>query len=379
MASKLRAGVIGCGGMAQGHVQGYLRSGRYEVVAISDLSKSAMERYDEVFGDHDDYHPKHYTKRRARCSTSSGSTSFRSAPGTRATRRGRSRPPRESPRPSCARSRWPSTWEARPRCSWPAKRHGVKLGIAHQRRFLPSYTQAREMIAAGGIGEVELIASVSGSGLPNDASHHTDMYRYLLGDVDCEWVMGQVERGTDRYERNTRIEDRAEAVFGFPGGTRAHIVSGLTPTYRQGCMIYGSEGMIELRPSYLRVFNAETRGRWEHRAPEGRFFEPDVEGVPFESWEGCAAQAADMADWVEGESAGFRGEATHGYKALEMIHAVYESARLRERVTLPLKTRVNPLDLMIDSGDLPVKYPGRYDIRAGLLRGENMSTDEDNE
>ena len=30
------------------------------------------------------------------------------------------------------------------------------------------------------------------------------MYRYVLGDVDCEWVMGQVERGTDRYERNTR-------------------------------------------------------------------------------------------------------------------------------------------------------------------------------
>ena len=45
---------------------------------------------------------------------------------------------------------------------------------------------------------------------------------------------------------------------------------------------------------------------------------------------------------------------------------------------LPLKTRVNPLDLMVESGHLPVRYPGRYDIRARTLRGENMSTDEDN-
>ena len=43
-----------------------------------------------------------------------------------------------------------------------------------------------------------------------------------------------------------------------------------------------------------------------------------------------------------------------------------------------MKTRVNPLDLMVESGQLPVKYPGRYDIRAGTLRGENMFSDEDN-
>ena len=136
--------------------------------------------------------------------------------------------------------------------------------------------------------------------------------------------------------------------------------------------------MIELRPSYLRLFNADTRGRWEHRAPDGRFFKIDDEGIGFEGDEGGAAQAADLADWIEDESAGFRGEASHGYKALEMIHAVYESARLHERVALPLQTRVNPLDLMVESGHLPVKYQGRYDIRTASLRGENMSSDEEN-
>ena len=58
--------------------------------------------------------------------------------------------------------------------------------------------------------------------------------------------------------------------------------------------------------------------------------------------------------------------------------AIYGSVRLYEVVRLPLQTRDYPLDLMVESGHLPVRYPGRYDIRAKQLRGENMASDEDN-
>ena len=68
-----------------------------------------------------------------------------------------------------------------------------------------------------------------------------------------------------------------------------------------------------------------------------------------------------------------------GTEAMEMAVALYESARLHERVTFPVQTRVNPLELMVESGHLPVRYPGRYDIRATRLRGENMSSDEENQ
>ena len=377
MASKLRAGIIGCGSIARNHVYGYLHCGRYEVVALADLSASAMEQYDELFGDFEDYDPKHYTDAREMLDNAgldvvsvatwhTGHATWTIAAAAR--------------RPGAVLCEKPmasdlgSADEMRVVC----ERNGVKLAVAHQRRFLPSYTSARELIAEGAIGDVVLITSISGSGLPNDASHHMDMYRNVLGDIDCQWVMGQVERSTDRHERNTRIEDRALAVFGFGSGARAQIISDLTPSYDQGCIIYGSEGIIDLRPSHLRLLNADTGGRWDHRAPEGRFFKTDVEGFTFEYVEGGAVQADELADWVEGKAESFRGEATHGYKALEMVHAVYESVRLHELVELPLKTRVNPLDLMVESGHLPVRYPGRYDIRAGSLRGENMSTDEDN-
>ncbi len=141
-------------------------------------------------------------------------------------------------------------------------------------------------------------------------------------------------------------------------------------------MICGSEGMIELFPEHLRLLNGCTGGKWERHEPNGKFFEAQANG--FEMFEGHASQAFELADWVEGKSEAFRGEAIHGYKAVEMVSAVHESARLRERVVLPLQTRASPLDLMVESGDLPVRYPGKYDIRAKRLRGENMSSDEDN-
>ena len=47
-------------------------------------------------------------------------------------------------------------------------------------------------------------------------------------------------------------------------------------------------------------------------------------------------------------------------------------------IRLPLKTRVYPLDLMVESEHLPIQYPGHYDIRASQLRGENMISDENN-
>ena len=58
-----------------------------------------------------------------------------------------------------------------------------------------------------------------------------------------------------------------------------------------------------------------------------------------------------------------------------MVHAVYESARMHEKVLLPMETRVNPLDLMVESGHLAPQRPGPFDIRAILLRGERMSSD----
>ena len=60
----------------------------------------------------------------------------------------------------------------------------------------------------------------------------------------------------------------------------------------------------------------------------------------------------------------------------EVMMALFESARKRQRIDLPLKTRVNPLVLMVESGELAVEWPGSYERRATLVRGEAMSWHE---
>jgi predicted dehydrogenase len=366
-----RVGVIGCGGMTRNHVRGYLTSKRFEIVALADLNKEAMAGFDTEFG----FSTNHYQDAREMLdqenldvvSVGTWHTGHATWTIAAAARRPKAILCEKPMAESLGRAE-----EMLVAC----RRNHVKFIIGHQRRFLPAYTLARNLIAEGAIGQVELIVSFGGHGLPNYCSHQTDMYRYLLSDDECEWVVGNVERRTDRYERNTRIEDNAVGIFQFKGGARALLLADVTPIIYQGANIYGSEGMINLSTNNLQLLNKETRGLWELHQPDGKFFKVADQGDRFEWIEGAAAQADELADWIEGKIETHRGQAEHGYKALEMLMAVYESARRHEKVILPLQTRLNPLDLMVESGHLAVERPGRYDIRAFLLRGERMTSDD---
>jgi hypothetical protein len=77
-----------------------------------------------------------------------------------------------------------------------------------------------------------------------------------------------------------------------------------------------------------------------------------------------ADQARSLQRWLDGSDLAQRGEARNGLAALEIVLAIYESVRAREVTTLPLQTRENPLDLLVESDALPVTRPGRYDIRS---------------
>jgi predicted dehydrogenase len=370
MTTKLRVGVIGCGGIASNHIRGYLDSGRYEIVGLADLDESAMVEKDTKFS----IAPRHYTDARAMlaqeqpdvvsiCTWHTGHAIWTIAAAA------------QRPKAILCEKPMADTVGRAEQMILACERNGVKLGISHQRRFLPAYTLARELIAQGAIGNVQTIQSFGADGLPNYSSHQTDMYRYLLGDIECDWVIGNVERKTDRYERATRIEDCAVGVFHFSSGAVALLLSDLTPTVYQGALIYGSAGMINMTTNNLQLLNADTGGRWQLHEPDGAFYKVADLGDEFEWREAGAAQAVELADWVEGATEHFRGAAINGIKALQMVHAVYESARMHEKVLLPMQTRHNPLDLMIDSGHLAPARPGPYDIRAFLLRGERMTSD----
>ena len=49
-----------------------------------------------------------------------------------------------------------------------------------------------------------------------------------------------------------------------------------------------------------------------------------------------------------------------------------DSLSLFSEAALSLRTMASPSEVMIEAGDLPIERLGRYDIRAFLLRGEDM-------
>jgi predicted dehydrogenase len=330
------------------------------VVALVDLSEQAMKRLDDHFSGNNDYRPEHFTDAQAMLGKSKpdvvsvGVWDKDHAPMTIAAAAAGAKAV------LCEKPMADSVGAAVNMLK-ACQRAGVRLAIGHQRRFLPAWTLAKQMIADGEIGDARLIASFARDGLPNYASHQADMFRYLLSDAECEWVMGNVERETDQWARAVRIEDKALAVFGFENGAQAMILSGLTPKHGFGARIYGSDGMMEVTIADVKVMNGKTGG-WRQHRPDGDF----VKHVDAKSefLEASTAQARELADWVSGTIPDHRGNGTNGYKAFEMVHAVYESARTHTQVYLPLKTMASPLELMIESGHLPVRYPGKYDIRA---------------
>jgi hypothetical protein len=100
----------------------------------------------------------------------------------------------------------------------------------------------------------------------------------------------------------------------------------------------------------------------------------DVEAPWHDCW---AHQCQEAIDLVEGTlKTEPISDARNGRKVQEVMMALYESARKRQRIELPLKTKVNPLRLMVEKGDLPVEWPGAYERRARLVRGEAMTWHE---
>ena len=161
MPTKLRAAVIGVGSIGGSHIQGYLDTGRFDIVAVADLSAEAMAEQSERFG----IAPARFSDARqmmaeARPDVVSVCTWHKGhAPWTVAAAAFK-------PQAILCEKPMADSVGAGERMLIACGRNDVKLAIGHQRRFLPSYTLAKVLIAKKAIGEVNLIQSMGGDGLP---------------------------------------------------------------------------------------------------------------------------------------------------------------------------------------------------------------------
>ncbi len=340
MNHKYRVGIIGTGGIARTHARGYRSLDSAELVAGADISQSAIDNFAaefEIAGrytDLDEMLKKENLDIVSVCTwpgTHSPATVAAAQAGVKAI--------------LCEKPMAVSLGQADAMVE-ACEQNGTKLAIGHHHRFNSCNTEARRLIAAGAIGQPTLVHSRSGGGLSNNGTHAIDRMRYWLGDPDTEWVIGQVERRTDRYERAEPIEDLCVGIIGFTGGTRG-ILESDTPASDApdvGTLIYGTEGMLKISGNSLYAQNAEGTGWRQLDVPQD------------------TNQFVELIGWIEGKNE-HRNQAKHGRAVVEIMMAIYESARTKGLVRLPLETKDSPLVMMIEDGTLAVEKDGKYDIR----------------
>ena len=357
MAKKYSAAIVGCGSIGQAHMQGYQRLDNVDVVAIADPLEPARKMYLDDYGI-----PQGYA--------------------TVAEMLEKTQPDIVS---VCVRHLLHDTVTAEVAtgpsvkgiiCEKPmaigmrradamvdvCEANGVKLAISHQRRFTPGWERAKELVENGRIG-IPMRADLRvKDGLANCGTHSIDGARFILGDPVAKWVMGAVERTTDKYERDTAIEDSCMGLIHFGDSLQFFIQSDL---WAQNCgagkfFIRGTEGMLHIRETMLKLFNAETNG-WMDVGLDLKEGDQAIGG------NANAAQTRELIEWIEGGPES-RCSGRKARDTVEVMMAMYESARRNRVIKLPMQEKEYPLDLMIEEGKLPLEVQGRYDIRGFLDR-----------
>jgi predicted dehydrogenase len=339
MPKTYRVGIVGCGSIARSHASGYLRVENVQMVAAADPHPFAREYFCEEFGVQNAY-----ASLEEMCKSESLDivsicvwhllhpdctidVSNLGVPGI-----------------ICEKPMAVGLGEAERMLSV-CQENGTKLVVSHQRRFTPGWEKARALMRAGAIGEPVMCHIQVAAGLLNWATHAIDGVRFVMDDPTTVWVMGAVERQTDRYERDVATEDCCMGLVTFGNGAQALIQSDLDrPNEGAGYFqIRGSEGMMAVTERSVRLFTSRDGG-----------------------WVDIPIDANDERQAIGGRKA---------RDTVEIMMALFESARQHQVIRLPLKEMAYPLDLMIEEGKLPVAILGKNDIRA-FLNPEGMDEAE---
>ncbi len=341
MDKVYRVGVVGCGGMGNAHAKWFMASPRTTLVAGADINPEALAEFASAYGvtPYADYRAM-FARERLDIVCVSTWQSVRAEVVIAAAAAGIGGIFGEKPMSA-------SLGEADDMIA-ACDRAGAKLVVGHQRRFDARNSEARRLVQEGLIGEPRAVLARDGLGLLNRGTHEFDETLYLLGDPQPVWVIGQCSRKTDKWERRVRCEDLCIALIVCDNGVRITYESDLPGPPIERWTLYGSDGLLKRGPDKsLMLLNSRKAG-WQQimlRAPEVHQFD-------------------ELIAWLDGAIETHRNNGRRARVTMELMMALYESARLRDVVVLPLTTRANPLDLMVESGDLPVVVPGRYDIRA---------------
>ena len=226
---------------------------------------------------------------------------------------------------------------------------GVALTVISQHRFDPGLIELRRLIDTGALGRLLLgqastkwwrgqeyydsaawrgTRAMDGGSLMNQGIHYVDLLRWCMGPVEqitavCATQIHQIE-----------VEDTALALVRFGSGALGTIMSttAAAPGFPQRLEITGTQGTVIVQDGRIvrRALTTEPAAPEPATAPDGAGAAADPAAIE------VAAHAAQIADLLAAidEHRAPAVSAQAGRDALEIICAVYESARTGQPVRL---------------------------------------------
>jgi len=235
----------------------------------------------------------------------------------------------------------------------------VKLGCIFQRRTKPLTRTVKKVIDGGKLGKLVLADAYlkyyrspayyksagwrgtweldGGGALMNQGVHGIDQLLYIMGDVDT------VTAHAAPLVRDIPVEDTAVAILQYKCGAFGVIegTTSVTPGMATRTEIHGENGTIIFDDSRLIKFavarkRADIAKDRKLAVPEPKVSKTTASDPKALSVRGHMIQVADMAQAILKDRPPMV-PGTEARKAVELIIAIYKSARTGKTVKLPLK------------------------------------------
>jgi predicted dehydrogenase len=250
---------------------------------------------------------------------------------------------------------------------------GVQLTINHQRRFGSPFRRAKSLLEAGAIGALQR-REVAEANLYDAGSHLFDLCGYYTDQTAASWVLCQVEYSEENLWFGAHNENQAVALWQYEDGPFGIASTGPGQSF-VGCYLRlrGEDGSLEIGVNdgpALRLTNpdqpngrvVDTDGEDVHGPPSPGLVEAAAGRVaahlPGLSWSSGSPTYVERAieNVVHSLRTGTESELSgaNALQATELIFGAWESARRPGRIDLPLEIDDNPLEAMVDAGELPV-------------------------